>query len=89
MTAPPLVCRDAVELASDYLEGALARRDRRRFERHLANCDGCTAYLEQLRETIAASGRAAPEDLSPEALDGLVDLYRRVRGGTDPDRRQP
>ncbi|MDE3064381.1 MAG: zf-HC2 domain-containing protein [Acidobacteriota bacterium] len=79
LLAPSLVCRQAVELMSDYLEGALTRRDRRRLERHLADCDACTAYLDQLRATIAASGRAEPEDLPPEVLEGLVDLYRRFR----------
>jgi len=29
-----LVCQQAVELATDYLEGALSRADHRRFEKH-------------------------------------------------------
>ena len=74
-----IVCRQAVALASDYLEGALSRRDRRRMERHLAACDGCDAYLAQLRETIAASGSVDPEALDPDVVDGLVDLYHRYR----------
>lgn len=74
-----LVCQQAVELASDYLEGSLSRRDRRRLERHLAGCDACSAYLEQLRVTIAASGVASPDDLSPEALATLTALYERFR----------
>lgn len=51
-------------------------RERRRLERHLAACDGCDAYLAQLRETIAASGTAEPEALDPEVVDGLVELFR-------------
>ena len=31
-----IVCQQAVELVTDYLEGALSRADRRRFEAHLA-----------------------------------------------------
>ena len=76
---PPLVCRDAVELMSDFLEGSLSRRDRRRLEKHLAACDACTSYLEQMRATIAASGRVGPEDLPDEVVEGLVDLYRQFR----------
>ena len=60
----PLVCRDAVELVSDYLDGTLSRRDRRRLEKHLAACDACTAYLAQMRATIAASGTVGPDDLA-------------------------
>lgn len=72
-----IVCREAVALMTDYLEGALDRADRERLERHLAGCPHCSEYLAQLRVTIDALGRAEPDDLSDEALDDLVGLYRR------------
>ena len=74
-----LVCQQAVELVSDYLEGALRRSARRRFERHLVGCPHCTEYLAQMRETISLTGRLAPEDLTPQMRDDLTDLYRRWR----------
>lgn len=74
-----IVCRQAVELVTDYLEGVLPERDRSRFEAHLARCPNCTAYLEQMRATIAAVGRIEPEELVPEVRDELVSLYRRWR----------
>jgi anti-sigma factor RsiW len=74
-----LVCQQAVELMSDYIEGSLSRRDRRRLEKHLEACDACTAYLEQLRATIAASGEIVPEDLAPEVIETFTDLFRRFR----------
>ncbi len=76
-----LVCRRAVELMSDYLEGALSDRDRTRLEAHLAQCPHCSEYLAQLRATIDALGSASPENLSDDAVDELVDLYRRWRSG--------
>lgn len=72
-----LVCQQAVELVTDYLEGALSRRDRRRFERHLRVCPNCSAYLEQIRATIALAGSVEPEELTAEATQDLIDLYRR------------
>jgi anti-sigma factor RsiW len=72
-----LVCQQAVELVTDYLEGALSRSARRRFEAHLAGCPHCTEYLAQMRETISLTGRLAPEDLTPQMRDEFVDLYRR------------
>jgi len=72
-----LVCRDAVVLMSDYLDRRLPSRDARRLERHLADCPHCHEYLQQLRVSIGALGRVRPEDLSPEALDDLVAVYRR------------
>jgi anti-sigma factor RsiW len=74
-----LVCRDAVALMSDYVEGALAPRDRDRLEGHLATCPHCSEYLAQIRATIAAAGRVEPDDLAPETVDELVALYRRWR----------
>ena len=74
-----LVCRDSVALMSDYVDGRLGGSDRRRLERHLAGCPHCTEYLAQLRVTIAAAGRARPDDLPEEALEELVALYRRWR----------
>jgi anti-sigma factor RsiW len=75
-----LVCREVVQLATDYLEDALSRRQRRRFERHLRGCPNCSAYLEQLRLTISFSGQADPEALPAEAWEDLIRLYRRYRG---------
>jgi anti-sigma factor RsiW len=51
-------CHQAVALVSDYLEGALSRRERRILERHLGDCEACSAYLEQMKVTIALSGSA-------------------------------
>jgi len=76
---PPLVCREAVELVSDYLDGTLSRRDRRRLEKHLAACDACQAYLAQVRATVVASGRVGPEDLPDDVVEGLVNLFRQYR----------
>jgi anti-sigma factor RsiW len=74
-----LVCREAVELMTEYLDDVLPRADRARLEAHLAACPHCSEYLAQLRVTIDALGRAQPDDLEPEARDELVSLYRRWR----------
>ena len=74
-----LVCQQAVELVTNYVEGTLSGRARRRFEAHLAGCPHCTEYLAQMRETISLTGRIEPEDLTPQARDEIVDLYRRWR----------
>jgi anti-sigma factor RsiW len=77
-----LVCRQAVELMADYLDGRLTASDVLRLEGHLAACPHCSEYLAQLRVTIDALGRAEPDQLSDQALDELVDLYRRWRADT-------
>jgi anti-sigma factor RsiW len=74
-----LVCRRAVEMVTDYLEGALVPRDRARLEEHLAGCPHCSTYFAQIEATIDAAGRVEPDDLEPEVLDELVSLYRAWR----------
>ena len=74
-----IVCQEAVELVTEYLEGSLHRRERRRFQTHLKHCPNCAAYLEQIRMTIELTGTIEPDDLTPEAQVELKDLYRRWR----------
>jgi anti-sigma factor RsiW len=69
-------CRHAVDVATAYVEGTLSRRLRRRYEGHLAHCPHCTEYLAQLRAVIDAAGRAGPDDLTPDAREGLLSVYR-------------
>jgi anti-sigma factor RsiW len=71
-----LSCQELVELVTDYFEGALSRRDRKRFERHIRGCDACTAYLEQIRLTIEVSGKLTGESLEPQVRDELLEAFR-------------
>ena len=48
-----VACRQLVELVADYLDDTLTAEMRKRFEQHLAGCDGCTAYLSQTQQIIA------------------------------------
>jgi len=74
-----LVCQQAVELVTDYLEGTLARADRRRYEAHLAGCPHCTEYLGQMRKTIELTGTLTADDLTPQMQDDFIALYRQWR----------
>jgi anti-sigma factor RsiW len=81
MTEPPMPCRELVELVTAYFEHALSEVDTRRFEEHLAQCEHCTLYVKQLRETIALVGRIEPEQLSPQMQDELGRAFRDWRAG--------
>ncbi len=75
----PIACQEMVELVTDYLEGSLGRRARRRFEAHLANCEHCTEYVAQLRATIRLTGTISADDLTPEMREDFLQLYQRWR----------
>lgn len=71
-----LSCKEVVELVTDYLEGTLPEDIRLQMERHLAGCDGCTNYLEQMRQTIRLTGALRDEGLTPQQRTELLDLFR-------------
>ena len=74
-----LRCQQAVDLLTDYLEGALSRREQARLEGHLKTCDGCRAYLAQLRTTISALGQARLAPPDPAVRAELIEFYRRYQ----------
>jgi anti-sigma factor RsiW len=79
--ADPMTCRQLVELVTDYLEGTLPAGARARVEAHLAGCDGCGAYFEQVRMTVRVLGHVAPEDLDPRVERSLLDAFRDWKAG--------
>ena len=74
-----LVCQQAVELITDYLEGALSRSGRRRLEKHLAGCEHCAEYIAQMRKTIELTGSLTSADLTSQMQDEFIAIYRNWR----------
>jgi predicted anti-sigma-YlaC factor YlaD len=52
-----LDCRTAVELVSGYLDHDLDADSQRRFVAHVAGCDGCGRYVDQVSQTVRLLGR--------------------------------
>ena len=71
-----LTCKELVELITGYLEGTIRGRQRRRFESHLAACDGCTRYLAQMEATIRATGTLTEEQVPDEQKVVLLAAFR-------------
>ena len=76
MTARGLTCHEVIDLLTDYVEDALPAEERRRVEEHLANCDGCTTYLEQVRETIRLTGMLTEEQIPEQEKQRLLAAFR-------------
>jgi len=74
--ASELTCIELVELVTEYLEDGLSDGERLRFEDHVRDCEACTNYLDQIRETIAVVGRIEPDDLSDGAKAELLAAFR-------------
>ena len=71
-----MTCKELVELVTEYLEGTLPAEKRARMDQHLSGCDGCTNYLNQMRQTIRLTGQVREESLSPAQRDDLLRLFR-------------
>lgn len=80
---PPITvdlrCSDAVELVTDYLDEALSRDDLARFEAHIAVCEGCTVFVDQIKMTITLTSAVSNQEvhLWPDNFDELLGLLTR------------
>jgi anti-sigma factor RsiW len=79
----PLTCQELVELVTDYFENTLPEQQRARVEQHLASCDGCDTYVEQMRQMILALGKLEEKDVSPQAQAKLLRVFRDWRETTN------
>ena len=76
-----MTCKEVVELMTGYLEGTLSAADRARFDEHIAGCDGCRAYLAQLRMTRTLLGRLGHEPVPESIQNELLEAFRSWRSG--------
>lgn len=74
-----LVCREFVELVSDYLEGTLSPSEQARFEAHVAECDGCPGYLEDVRRMVDSMSDLPEPPVDPATHDALLRAFRDLR----------
>jgi anti-sigma factor RsiW len=72
-------CSQVVELATDYVEGAMPAEHRTHFEMHLNFCDGCFTFIDQIRATAATAGRLSEEQVPEEIKGKLLAAFREWR----------
>jgi anti-sigma factor RsiW len=78
--ARDLACAEAVEIMTEYLEGALPAAEARRLERHLETCPGCAEYLEQMQAIAGSLGDLTEDSIRDDLRADLIAAFRRVRG---------
>ena len=79
-THDPLVCREFVELVTEYLEGTLPDAERARMDAHLAECDGCSGYLEDMRRLVGSLHEVPEPPADLETRETLLRAFRDLRG---------
>jgi len=74
-----IVCRELVELVTPYLEDVLPPDERVLVEQHLADCDGCAAYVQQMRLTIRAVGHVSEDAITSKTREDVLAIFRQWR----------
>jgi hypothetical protein len=69
-------CREVVDVAAEYVEGALPAQEATLFELHLNFCDGCFTFIDQIRQASTLARRVTEDEL-PEPL--RIDLLQAFR----------
>lgn len=72
-------CQQFVEVVTDYLEQQLDDARRLWTDEHLAECDACRAYLEQMRQTIGALRGLADGRLDAALRQRILATFREAR----------
>ncbi len=77
-----MTCRELTEFLDAYLNGELTPAERAEFDRHLAVCDHCIAYLDGYKRTVdlcralgrptTGAGGAADAKLPADVPEDLV-----------------
>jgi anti-sigma factor RsiW len=72
-----LDCDRFVELVTAFLDGALDTDTEQQVVGHLAECDGCGAYLDQVRGVVRGLGQLPPDRLAEDTRAALLAVLRR------------
>lgn len=73
-----ITCQEVITFLLDYLSQELTPEEAQNFERHLAICPSCVAYLHTYEQSVQLGREALRRELenAPPALDG--DLVRAI-----------
>ena len=72
-------CREFTAFLHEYLVGNLPAEQRAEFDKHLAECPSCVAYLDSYQKTIQLEKDAlsVPED-PPPPIEAPEELVRAI-----------
>jgi anti-sigma factor RsiW len=74
-----LRCKEFVEVVTQYVEGVMPDDERMRFEAHLAECEGCSGYLEDMRRLVGSLHEVVEPPPDAETREALLRAYRDLR----------
>ena len=81
MISNELTCKEFVGLVTQYIEQTLLPEIQALLERHLLDCPGCAAYLEQIQKTMRVLREQAKEPMEPMKPERRQEILRAFRNG--------
>ena len=76
MTDAERTCKELTEWITDYTEERLPPTENARLKQHLAHCEGCQTYLDQMRITVRTLGATPPVRNPPILEASLLRAFR-------------
>lgn len=80
-----MTCQQLIDFIGRYREQELAADERVEFERHLAECESCVAYLKTYEQTVLLAKASADDRLPPEVPESLVKAILAAAERNRPD----
>jgi anti-sigma factor RsiW len=71
-TKPYITCRQLIDFVASYRERELTAEQQSEFERHLAVCPSCVAYLKTYEQTVLLAKASADDPVPDEIPEPLV-----------------
>jgi Putative zinc-finger len=72
-------CQEVVDLAAEYVEGAMGLSEATLFELHLNSCNGCSTFIDQIRATASLAGQLSENQVPEEMKAKLLTAFRDWR----------
>jgi hypothetical protein len=70
-------CKEITDLIFGYVNGRLAPRVKRDFQRHLRICPDCVNFLNTYKKTVATSRSLRPEEMPANVRDNILNFLRK------------
>ena len=81
LTKPYITCQQLIEFISRYRDHELTTQEHAEFERHLAVCPSCVAYLKTYEQTAALAKASVddpvPDDIPEPLVNAILEARRK------------
>ena len=80
LTRPYITCRQLIDFIARYRDRELTSHEHSEFERHLAVCPSCVAYLQSYEQTVRltkAANDPVPEEIPEPLVQAILEAGRK------------